>query len=743
MKYICFLLIVMSAPVFAQESWDDFSGEEKAFFYNISRRTEIIEPELFHLFEFTDSIPYINDTLPDHKYVEREIVKNPEKLLLHTDQLARKPNGLISDLATHFALWELDAALKFRNSETEIHQELKPILADFEQYVLEKMPLTALRTLGSGEFVVRKPVRGYYEPALQLADKMAALKNSGFSLSDQMLIVNAIAHAAEKYVENRSAEIVAILGGESHEYRNYLSAAGDGSGYSSLEGGILTPYNRILPDDKGLFGFEVVEKINKETERKFLKVQDVRDYDFKTSADRATVIHFDVYGYHPERQTTIAIQKGGASYILYGKNEHRLLSPDSTYGEGTTYWRLMWELEYIHIAELNEALYGKKGYEYWINEYEERIQATLLRIKQTEYRLNQLREKPEGKIKIKKKKFKKKDLERSDQSGTGHPTSKLSKTDKKKNIEQNRLNHLNTLLENEKSMLNKLKIEMEVAYFRLQAYKTLLDRMQKNLGYIFMQYEQKNDIYTFQDGSTFNYATQDFTFLPNARAESFRIYHIAFGKTVFASQVEESFVHMNLTSVDRENKYVYQKIVAESESTVAMSKSDSIQIMEIFQYILDKDMDVQMKMYSGGILAKDSEGYFRDSLLTAEPYDPENEIHKEVWKYRADWDEKINLSVKVWQDKMLPYNFEPYEKGYAKLKKKYPALTEIDYTAAVKSRLLAYRWVEQMKKWSVEWFEEESDQKKILKKLNRIKMKEVGYLDGEYWEKVPLILPES
>jgi hypothetical protein len=72
--------------------------------------------------------------------------------------------------------------------------------------------------------------------------------------------------------------------------------------------------------------------------------------------------------------------------------------------------------------------------------------------------------------------------------------------------------HLNTQWENEKLTLAKLIKEMEEAYFLLIKYQALYDKMQKNLGYIFMSYEQDGDIYTFADGATFNYATQDFTF---------------------------------------------------------------------------------------------------------------------------------------------------------------------------------------------------------------------------------------
>ena len=749
MKNFFLFIVIFSSSAFGQESWDDFTGEQRAFFYNITRRTEILKPELLHLFEFTDSIPYINDTLPDYKYVEKEIVISPEKLILHTDQLGRKSNGLVADLATHYALWELDEALKFRNSDEEMHKHLKPRLELFEKYLREQIPVTALQTLTSGELVIRKAIKGYYEPGLQLSDKMAGILNSGFNMDDQMLILNAIAHAEEKYVHVRSFEIFQILGGHCEDYKNFISAAGDGSGFSSLEGGIFTPYNRVLPDDKGLFRFEISKNIKKKSYEEtharrpkpdisYLAVDNVRSKEFKTRGDLSTVIHFDVYGYHPERQTTVAIQKGGSSYILYGNNNNRLLSPDSTYGEGTTYWRLLWELEFVHIAKLNEALYGKRGYEYWIDIYEEKIQKTLLLIKKTEYKLDQLRHSPEGKPKIKKKKFKKKDLGGSDQSGTGHPTSTLSKNDKKKNIEQNRLNHLNTLLEDQKRKLAQLKLEMEMAYFLLQDYKTMLDKMQKNLGYLMMDYEQEGDIFTFADGSIFNYATQDFTFVLNGRQESYTVYHIAFGKTVFATEIDESFIHMNFSSIQLSDKYTYQKVVAKSESKVAMNQSDSIQTMEIFRLMLDKDLGIDMNIYGGGILGQDGDNYFRDSVLVSVPYNADSEENDQVWKYRADWDEKIHLSVEVWQDKMLPANFSEMESTYAKLKNKNPSLTEIDYTSAVKAKLLAYQWIEQMKLLVPIWFEKAEDQAKLLRKLNAIKLGKVGMVNRQVWSKISM-----
>jgi hypothetical protein len=254
-----------------------------------------------------------------------------------------------------------------------------------------------------------------------------------------------------------------------------------------------------------------------------------------------------------------------------------------------------------------------------------------------------------------------------------------------------------------------------------------------------MTYEQQDDVFTFQDGSTFDYATQDFTFKGDERAESFHTYHIAFGETVFAKTCEESFIHMNLSSVSPGDKYTFEKIVAATGSKVEMTVSDSIQLMEIFKEILNRDMKVDLSIYAGGILGQSNGKYFRDSSLAAVDYSKDKEENLQAWRYRATKDDKIHLSVEVWQDKMKPFNFADYQKGYDKLKKKNPELTEIDYTSALKARKLAEQWLDQMKNLVPLWFEKPLERAKILKALAGVKSGKVGFSKRTIWSKVPLL----
>lgn len=745
-KFYLIFLFSLSLTSNAQWIWNEFSGEEKAFFFQICRRTEILKPELFHLFEFTDSIPYINDTLPDYTYVEKQIVKSPEKLILHVDQVQRKSSGLWSELAMAYGLWELDRVLHYRASTDKIHEDLKPKLKEFELYVMENIPQSALTELSSGKYTIMKGITNYFTPSMSVKDKMAALANSGYSEQDQMLILNAIYEAQEKYATQVAALAMKYLGFIKDEEgaQDFLSAAGDGSSFSELQGFFKTPYNNLVPDERGLFQFEA--EIYQEKEEKpdgevilkkpIVRIKDIVTREFRTHNQKSTKIHFNVLGFHPERQTTIAIQKGGTSYILYGKNEHRLISPDSTYGKGTTYWRLLYELENYYIADLNEKLYGKRGYEFWIETYEGKIRKTELLIKKTEYKLDQLRHQPMGQPKMKKKKIKKKDLGKSDQIN-GHPTNTVTKNEKKINIEQNRLVHLNTQWENEKNTLAKLKKEMEEAYFLLVKYQTLYDKMLKNLGYVFMDYKQVGNLYVFNDGAIFNYVTQDFIFPTTGREEVFQVFHISFGEKVLSTSIDESFVHMHFSYYYPQNTFMHERILADKNSTVGITKSDSIQFMEIFETMAKGNLKAQLTVVGGGIAGENELGYFRDSNLVAEPYNEAAFQSSGKTILRAEASDKLYLTVTAWGEKTIPFAFQNYQAAFSKFKSKNPDLNEVDFYTGIKAKHHAEKWLASLKQLANVWIKEPAKKAKILKTLNAIKVKEVWFKNRQIKASVP------
>ena len=723
-KLLSLLFIITIQVSFAQSEWNDFTGKQKAFFYQLTRKIENMTPQVFHLFEYTDSIPFINDTLADFPYVEKQIVADSTKLILHKSEFSRKNNGIISDIATHYAAWELDLMLQFRDSKKEKFAYLKDKINLFEHYILEKAPQSAIRTLTDGEYQLSPSIQKYYAPNLTINEKIAAIKNSSFTLNDQLLIIRSIYYAQEKYINIRSKEVFDMLGGKTAHYQNFLIGAGDGDNYSELESVLRTKYNRALPDPKGFFKFDTETKLDKATKNQTLYCKTNPIKHINTIVNLPTKVHFDVWGYHPERQTTIVIQKAGKSYILYGNDKDRYLTPDSTFEGGSTYWRLIYELENIHIAELKEMIYGKRGYDYLIAKTEDQIQNTLLYIKQSEEKLNKMRYAPiaKPKVKKKKKKLKKKNLGYSDQAGTGHIKGKMTKDVKNKNKEQFRLVHLNTQLQNQKRILKQLKIDKEKAYDVLAKYETQLDKMKKNVGDSFVAFKKsKNGTYLFEDGSIFNYLEQDFTFQHSYKPESFDIITVAFGEKVFSKKCEEVFVHINITHPKLDSKYT---LYDESSLKNDLSISDSIQIMELFTALGTTDKKLAISAIGAGIIGGESQNYFRDSLAKVVEYNKDNERKNTIYTYHVKIEDKINLKVKSYRHAMLPYQFnEKFSKYYLKAKSKNSTLNEIDFytTYLAKKRLTNY--IDNLKNYADSWLIETDIQNQVITKLNKAKNK--------------------
>lgn len=723
-KLLIVTLLLLSFNTSAQSEWNDFTGKQKAFFYQLTRKIENMNPQVFHLFEFTDSIPYINDTLADFPYVEKQIVSDSSKLILHTSEFSRKNNGIISDIATHYASWEIGLMLQFRESKKEKFAYLKDKIDLFEHYVMEKAPQSAIRTLSNGEYALSPSIQKYYAPNLSINEKIAAIKNSSFTLNDQLLIIRSIYYAQEKYINIRSKEIFNILGGESKQYQNFLIGAGDGDSYSDLESVLRTRYNRALPDPKTYFKFDTEIKLDEVTKTKTLNCKTNPLKHINTSINLPTKVHVDVWGYHPERQTTVVFQKGGNSYILYGNSENRYLSPDSTFEDGSTYWRHIYELENVHIAELKEMIYGKRGYDYQIGKTEEAIQKSLLHIKDSEEKLNKMRYAPIAKPKVKKKKksLKKKNLGYSDQAGTGHIKGKITKDVKDKNKEQSRLIHLNTQLMEQKRLLKQLKIDKEKAFTILAKYETQLDKMKKNVGESFVEFEKnKNGNYIFNDGTVFNYLEQDLTFKPDYKPESFDIITVAFGEKVFSKTSEEVFIHINITHPELDSKYTLYK---ESSMNNNLSVSDSIQIMELFTALGQTEKEFNISAIGGGIIGGESHNYYRDSLSKVTEESKDNTSGNSVYIYNATIDNQINLNVKSYRESSLPYQFnEKFGKSYLKAKAKNNTLNEIDYYTTYLARKRLIMYMDELKIYANKWLIDSEYQTVVLNKLNKAKIK--------------------
>ncbi len=718
-KLLLLLLLLQTSITYSQDSWEEFTGKEKAFFYQLSRKIENTNPEVFHLFEFTDSIPYINDTLPDYPYIEKQIIADSSRLILHTSQLSRKNTGILSDIATHYATWELSLLLNFKDSQKPKYQYLKPKFKQFETYVAEKAPQAAIKQLSNGEYGINPALHSYFSPNLSISEKIAAVKNAKLGASQKFAIIRAIHHGQEKYIKVRVKEIIKLLTGQTLNSENFMLAAGNGSNWEELESVLRTKYNRTVPDPKSLFKYELDTETDPKTKREKIVTKDVPVLKMQTQKGLSTKLHIDVWAYHPKRQTTIVIQKGGNSYILYGKNEHRYVSPDSTFEEGVTYRNLLYELEHVLIADLKEKIYGKRGFDYLIALYEKKTEATRLQIKKTEIKLDEIRYTPAGAPKMKKKKKKsKKSSGYSYQDTKDTPQGKLTKNAKKRNIEQARLVAYNGQLESQLLMLKQLKIEKELAFDLLAQYEGQLDMMKKNVGYNVLEYTtDKKGNYLFNDGTTFNYKTQDLTFAPDFDSHYFEVILISFGEHVLDKKREEVFVHFNKSYNDTKDKYTLYSERSTINRTKKYTIADSIQIQEFFNALTQKKMKTIVRLNSLGMASGQSPYYYSDSTTT--PVKEEEQLkNKLTYTTIIQVSNNIELDFINASNHIIP---KIPDTAYDKFKSKYPGFSMIDYYTYTQNELYFKSWKNEMTSLAEIWLKDSPDQNTVLKKIKKLK----------------------
>jgi hypothetical protein len=286
-------------------------------------------------------------------------------------------------------------------------------------------------------------------------------------------------------------------------------------------------------------------------------------------------------------------------------------------------------------------------------------------------------------------------------------------------------------------MLAKLKKEMEEAYILLVRYQALYDRMQKNLGYVFMSYEQDGDVYTFSDGAIFNYATQDFIFPDGSREDVFQVFHIAFGEKVLSTKIEESFVHMHYSQRDLKTNYTLRRVVEDKNTQSEFTKGDSIQLMEIFRVALDKDLKIHLIAEAGGIVEEKEGMYYRDSTKNPTENKTDGFENSGLTVYRADKGSNLQLRITVWGEQMIPYAFTNYQAQFGKFKAKYPDLNEVDFYTGIKAKQKATQWIDHLKKLVPLWFKKTEDQAKLLKALSAAKVGTVWFKGGQIKTKVP------
>lgn len=608
---VLYILIVFSSVAQINEG---LTSEERAYLFHIVKKSPILDNNLGRYFDYQGpEILFPNKTI-NYDSTELLIINNPELLVIRKEELSKSPKGLLSEAANKMALWELNKVLHEKRADEFVKYENQ--YNEFEGYLTEKLPPAAFRI----ENGVNKPhpkVQQLINPSLTLDEKVAVLDNLKFlSIDEQLQTLRSLNYAINQYVEKRALTIYKELGGQAEQFNNIIIAAGDGSSTTGLleerEKDEKGRWNKGLPKAVGLFPY-ILELQKTEIKKKTIeKIEPLRYtvHNFQTPGNELnTNIHLDVWGYNTEKQTTVVIEKNGLNYHLFGSEETRFLSPDSTFSSGATFQAVINDLEFNKIAKIYDQIYGKKGFDYWIEYNTKKMNSTELKIEKKEKEYSDLGYSPittSSKPSRKVKKSKRKAIKQGKSTFNGTPTTESGRKSRKKL--QAEIVDLYGRFETYKQNIKILEEEKAEAIDKMNLYKLRLDRYKMLMGRNWAQYTVQDNLYIFEDSSTFDFYTQEFQFKGTDQPEAFEIRLIAIPETALSDVVDEVMMHINVTDAlpnyDARINLQFEDVFASDKwdlNQKLFTAKDSVSLMVFFEQLQDSKTDFEIIARGNGI----------------------------------------------------------------------------------------------------------------------------------------------
>jgi len=614
----CFLflwLTVVFDCIFAQIPLSSIEG---AYLFHSVKKSPILDRHLGAYFEYSGEKTTLPNGKIDYDSIERNMIADPTLLHIDTQQIAKSPRGIVAELANKLALWELNKMLHARQTKDTIFETFADLYQQFEKLVTATLPPIALKN-DTQIPTIHPRIYSILNPNLSIDEKIAQLNAiRNISPNDELQIITAIDQSVHHYIEQRTRLIFESLGGKYSTMYNLITAAGEGKNSISAidnrqkdEKGF---WNKGLPQAIGLFGYQMqLLQADHPQKKPTIETSLYTTTDWETVGNhQLTKIHFDVWGYHPENQVMVVLEKHGKSYPLFSSGETRFLSPDSTFSNKRTFQRIIDELEKVKIGNLTEKIDGKDGFDAQINYHREQKDARELQILKSEKKFSDMgyatittSEKASRKAKKSKKQAVLRGVGADNWDAT--PTTKSKK--KQKGKTQNTIIDLYQQFEWHQIKIKELEKEKQLAIDLRARYQLQLDQYMLIRGLNWMPYTEKNGIYTFSDSCTFNVYTQDFHFPASKKQESFELRTIAIPDSALALHAHQIMLHATLLDAHpyedaRIKASFLQKANPKQLSSIdrlLFKTSDSIEIRSFFNALMETEHDMTIHATGQGI----------------------------------------------------------------------------------------------------------------------------------------------
>lgn len=503
------LLFICHANVSAQTQL--LSSETRAYIYHIVKQSPVLESNLGYAFEYNGPLIKLKNGKVNYDSIEYVIINQPDLLVIREGELSKASKGLLAEVANKTAIWILNKSLNtVRYKQPDFDNDF---IDDYLVTFQEQLDFQVTKSK-SFELLFQVNTSPIFNPGLSLYDRDLLLLNLGYvKAEDRKTILDAQNKAVVYSVEKRAKRIFESLGGQYLKYENILLAAGDGSYTTGLleekerdEEGI---WNNGLPKAVGLFPYQ-------------LEIKDDQVYSSRIAQanleslgeNLQTNLHFDVWGYNTNKQTTVVIERQGKTYRLYGSSKTKFLSPDSSFSSGITFNKIINDLNDASFQRIQKRLYGQGGL---INQENKILQ----QIKELEIMIENLYL-SEG------------------------PKSKKG-TKKNQAIEPEGVTELKEKISDLKDALSSLKDDIEPLLESYSQTKSLIDYYQKTIGARNVPFEERDGIYIYEDSCFFNIKTQEFITPPSQNKELLNVRLIAIPDDLEGLSADEVMLHISKT----------------------------------------------------------------------------------------------------------------------------------------------------------------------------------------------------
>jgi hypothetical protein len=616
------VFIVSSFWICYSQNEDGLSIETRAYLFHIVKKSPILERNIGKAFDYTGPIIKLPDGKLNYDSIELIIVNEPSLLIIRNNLIATSPKGLIAEASNKTAIWELCKQIQLVLDKK--NKENTPLIDAYLSHFFDSIPKNIIRGKIYDE-LLNPSTSPILQTSLSLNDRIIILDLIGIKDKlEQKQVLDAQNYAINKTIKDRSFYIYNILGGQATDFENILFASGDGSYTTGLleerdkdENG---EWNKGLPKAIGLFPYDIdlVGGKKKELEAKRICSRILTT----VGNDKLTQLHFDVWGYNTSKQTTVVIERNNQQYHLFGSEKTRFLSPDSTFSKGITFQRVINDLDNFTFKSLKNSIEGKGGYDEQIKMTQKYIAETLRMISEQESKYSNL----ESFDYVTKKKPSRSNRKLKKKNKNGgpisiQPTTKSRRTAKTK--KQTELIDLYGQYDELKALEEELIGDRIPVLEEYTLKKKVLDSYRKKMGENWISYTEKDGLYTYSDGATFDIYTQEFSIPPAKEKEELIIRLIAIPEDFEGESSDEVMLHISKTDAqpyyDSDFQLKFEDRFDSDKynfSQAIFTPSDTSILKLIFQEFNKKVFPCQIQLQANGVGIWNGEAIIRDEKQT-------------------------------------------------------------------------------------------------------------------------------